>query len=397
MRISTYGAYLNGLQAMQRLQQALDYTQRQISSGRRIQSPSDDPIGASRSLELREAISRIEQFNRNGTIVANRLSQEESALNSVNNVLQRVRELTLQANNATQSDESRGLIAVEVREQLDNLVQLANQQDGNGSYLFAGNLVETQPISRNGSIFSYNGDQGQRFIQVGEGREVADSDPGSRVFFQVRTGNGAFSVTPQAANTGAGIVGSYSVTDPTQYDQDTYRVRFINPGNYEILDSGGGVVGIGTFEPGDTIAFSGIELTLDGQPDANDEFTVAPSGIQSVFATISNLADAMELGVYDDASRAAMTNELNANLLNLDQALGNILDVRTQVGSRLAAIENQVDSNGAFVLTMQSTLAEIQDLDYAEAISRLTAESTTLEAAQQTFIRTQQLSLFNYF
>ena len=78
-------------------------------------------------------------------------------------------------------------------------------------------------------------------------------------------------------------------------------------------------------------------------------------------------------------------------------ALGNILDVRTQVGSRLAAIESQADSNGAFVLTMQSTLAEIRDLDYAEAISRLTAESTTLEAAQQTFIRTQQLSLFNYF
>ena len=142
---------------------------------------------------------------------------------------------------------------------------------------------------------------------------------------------------------------------------------------------------------------SPLSVTIDGQPAANDEFTVAPSGTQSVFATVSDLADAMERGVFDDASRAAMTNELNASLLNLDQALGNILDVRTQVGSRLAAIESQVDSNGATVLTMQSTLAEIRDLDYAEAISRLTAESTTLEAAQQTFIRTQQLSLFNYF
>lgn len=397
MRISTYGAYLNGLQAMQKLQQALDYTQRQISSGRRILSPSDDPIGSSRSIELREAISRIEQFNRNGTIASNRLSQEESALSSINNVLQRVRELTLQANNATQSDESRGLIAVEVREQLDHLVQLANQKDGNGSYLFAGNRVDTQPVTRAGSNFTYNGDQGQRYIQVGEGREVADSDPGSSVFFRVRTGNGLFSVAPQAANTGAGIVGGYSVTDPTQYNQDTYSIRFIDPGNYEVLDSGGTVVSAGSFSAGDTISFGGVELTIDGQPDANDEFTVAPSGMQSVFATISNLADAMELAVYDDASRAALTNELNANLLNLDQALGNILDVRTQVGSRLAAIENQEDSNGATILTLQSTLAEIRDLDYAEAISRLTAESTTLEAAQQTFIRTQQLSLFNYF
>ena len=104
----------------------------------------------------------------------------------------------------------------------------------------------------------------------------------------------------------------------------------------------------------------------------------------------------MESDVYDDQSRAAITNLLNEGLLNLDQALGNVLDVRTRVGSRLAAIENQVDSNGAMILTMQSTLAEIRDLDYAEAISRLSAETASLEAAQKTFTYTQQLSLFNY-
>jgi len=112
---------------------------------------------------------------------------------------------------------------------------------------------------------------------------------------------------------------------------------------------------------------------------------------------IDGLATAIEQTVTGDVSRTVMNNSVNAALLNLDQALGNILDVRTRVGSRLAAIESQVDSNGAFALNMQSTLAAIQDLDYAEAISRMSAEATTLEAAQQSFIRTQQLSLFNYF
>ncbi len=381
---------------MQRLQQALDYTQRQISSGRRIQNPSDDPIGSFRAIELREAISRLEQFGRNGTIISNRLSQEESALSSVNNLLNRVRELALQANNATQSDESRGLIAVEMREHLENLVQLANQQDGNGGYLFAGNLEGTKPVTRMGSTFTYNGDQGRRFIQIGQGRQVADSDPGSSVFFRIRDGNGVFNTVPAAANAGSGVVGSSSVTDPTLYNQDQYTVRFINPGNYEVLDSGGGVVLIGVFQPGDNIAFQGIELTIEGQPAASDEFIVSPSGIQSVFETIDKLAAAIEQPVYDDESRAIMNNEVNASLLSIDQALGNILDVRTQVGSRLAAIENQLDSNGASVLTMQTTLADIQDLDYAEAISRLSAEVTTLEAAQRSFVLTQQLSLFNY-
>ncbi|MGB5346225.1 MAG: flagellar hook-associated protein FlgL [Woeseia sp.] len=397
MRVSTYGSFLNGLHAMQRLQEALDFSQRQISSGRRIQNPSDDPIGSARSIEIGEALSRLQQFDRNGTIATNRLQQEEVALQASNNVLQRVRELALQANNATQSDETRRLIAVEMREQLDNLLQIANQQDGGGSYLFSGNLEDTQPVSRMGSSFSYNGDQGQRQIQIGEGRQIADGDSGSRVFFQIRTGNGAFSVMPAAGNTGSGVIGASSVTDPTLYDQDQYTVRFIDPGNYEVLDSGGGVVAISSFAPGDNIAFRGIELTINNQPNAGDEFIVPPSGMQDVFTTLNGLVTAIERPVFDDASRAAMSNGINASLLNVDQAIGNVLDVRTQVGSRLAALESQADNNSAFALTLQSTLADIQDLDYAEAISRLSAEATTLEAAQQSFIRTQQLSLFNYF
>ena len=396
MRVSNQGSFLTGLQAMQRLQQALDVTQRQISSGRRILNPSDDPIGSARAIELRESISRIEQFDRNAGIARNRLSQEEAALGSVNNVLQRIRELTLQANNATQSNETRKLIAVEVREHLDHLLQLANQKDGNGNYLFAGNQVETRPVTRAGSVFTYNGDQSTRMIQIGEGRELADGDPGSEVFFRVRTGNGSISVSAAGANAGTGMFGTYSVTDPTQYDADTYQVRFIDPGNYEVLDSGGGVVTSGAFAPGDNISFRGVELTITGAPAANDVFTVEPSQTQNMFESIDALASAMESDVTDDQSRAAITNLLNEGLLNLDQALGNVLDVRTRVGSRLAAIENQVDSNGAMILTMQSTLAEIRDLDYAEAISRLSAETASLEAAQKTFTYTQQLSLFNY-
>jgi flagellar hook-associated protein 3 FlgL len=284
-----------------------------------------------------------------------------------------------------------------MREHLENLVQLANTQDGNGGYLFAGNLEQTQPVGRMGSTFTYNGDQGQRQIQIGEGRQVADSDPGSRVFFEIREGNGVFRTRPAPANTGTGVIGASSVTDPTQYDADQYTVRFVDPNNYDVFDSSGTVVASGLFESGDSIAFRGVEFSLAGVPAAGDRFVVEPSRFEDIFSIVDNLATAIEQPVSNDVSRTAMNNSVNASLLNIDQALGNILDVRTQVGSRLAAIENQIDSNGAFKLTMQSTLAQIEDLDYAEAISRLSAETTTLEAAQQSFVITQQLSLFNYF
>ena len=275
MRVSTTSTFLTGLTAIQRLQSALDQTQRQISSGRRLLNPSDDPIAAGRGLDLRESLSRLEQFDRNGGIARNRLALEEASLTSVNDILQRVRELALQANNATQSDETRDLIAVEMREQLDNLIQVANQKDGAGAYLFSGNLSDTTPVTRAGSTFTYNGDQGQRRIQIGEGRQVADGDPGSSVFFRVREGNGTFSISPSPANSGSGVVGTNSVTDPTQYDQDQYTVRFISPDDYEVLDSSAALVRTGVFEPGNAIDFRGIELAIDGRPAANDEFVVS--------------------------------------------------------------------------------------------------------------------------
>lgn len=396
MRISTSGAFQQGLDMMLQLQAAVDRTQRQITSGRRILSPSDDPIAAARSLNLRESLSRLEQFERNGTMAENRLRYEEAALQGVSNVLQRVRELALQANNASQSNESRHLIAVEMRQHVEALVQLANQQDGNGRYLFSGNRDGTAAVVQNGGNFSYNGDQGQRFIQIGENRRIADGDAGSAVFFHIRDGNGTFSIAAAAANDGSGVAGPGSVIDPSQYDQGQYTIRFVDPQNYEVVDDGGTVISTATFQDGDAIAFRGIELSIDGQPAANDEFVVSASRYQDMFESIADLAESVDADVSDDAARAAMTNRINAGILGIDQALGSVLDVRTQVGSRLSAIENQADSNSSFALGLKETLAGIEDLDYAEALSRLSIQATMLEAAQKSFVRTRNLSLFNF-
>jgi len=184
--------------------------------------------------------------------------------------------------------------------------------------------------------------------------------------------------------------------DPVLYDQDTYTVRFIDPTNYEVLDATATVIATGAFQPGDTLAFRGIEFSLDGQPEAGDEFIVEPSRYQDVFSMVDELTTAIEQSGDGPVATAELNNAVNAGLQNIDQAIGNVLDVRIEVGSRLAAIENQVDTNAAYKLTYQSTLADIEDLDYAEALSRLSLEVTTLQAAQQSFVRTQSLSLFNY-
>ena len=396
MRISTSGAFQQGLSMMLKLQSALDHTQKQITSGRKNLTPADDPFAAARALNLRESMSRLEQFDRNANMARNRLSFEESALQSVTNVLQRVRELALQANNGTQTDESRHLIAVEMRQHVGALVELANQQDGNGRFLFAGNRDGVAPVVQNGSGFSYNGDDGQRLVQIGDNREVADGDPGSDVFFRIREGNGTFAVAAAGGNSGTGVAGAGSVLDPALYDRGEYTIRFIDSANYEVLDSGGTTVSNGTFASGDSIAFQGIAVTIQGEPAANDEFTVRASRNRDIFSAVAALADSIDTPAAGAAGRAALNNRINAGILSIDQALGTVMDVRTQVGSRLSAIETQADSNSAFALGLEETLGGIEDLDYAEALSRLSIQATMLEAAQQAFVKTRGLTLFNY-
>ncbi len=396
MRISTGSSFQRGVSMMQQLQQALDRTQQQISSGRRILTPSDDPIASARTVELRETLSRLEQFERNGEIARNRLSFEETALVSVNDTLQRVRELSILANNDTQSPESRRLIAGELRERVDQLVQIANQRDGGGRYLFSGNRDGTAPVTTSGGAFSYNGDQGQRLIQIAEDRQIPDSDSGANVFFHIKDGNGTFSSSAAAGNAGTGILTAGSVTDSSQYDRDSYTVSFTASNSYDVIDSTGSIISSSAFTPGDTVAFRGIEFAISGEPAGGDEFNIEPSRNRDMFSGILDLATALEKPVTDDKSRAALHNDVNNALQNIDQAIGKVLDVRTQVGTRLNAIENQAENNASFELTLQTTLAGIEDLDYAEALSLLSQQASTLEAAQATFARTQGLSLFNY-
>ena len=206
------------LRALNDTQSQLLRTQDQVSTGKKFSRPAEDPVGAVQVLNLQRALSESGQYSRNADLLTNRLGVEETALTSVGDVMQRLRELAVEANNATQSGETRGDIASEVRQALDNLVQLANTRDGGDNYLFAGYSTQTQPFSRSGSAVTYAGDQGQRQLQIGANRKVADSDSGAAVFQAIPNGNGVFTVQSGAANTGSGVLGQRTLTDPSQYD-----------------------------------------------------------------------------------------------------------------------------------------------------------------------------------
>jgi flagellar hook-associated protein 3 FlgL len=383
MRISTKSFQLQWLSNFNSRQVALTDIQRQVSTGRRIATAADDPAGAAQATLLQQSLDRLANFERSADTARRRLAIEESVLDKVTNSLDRVRELTIQANNGKLDQGSREAIAAEVEEILAGIVGLSNTQDGEGRYIFAGNQVKTQPFSESGGSIMYNGDDGVRLERIGDQRTVAEGHPGSEVFGAIRDGNGTYSIKPGAGNTGTAYYQNPTVTDPSAWVVDNYTITFTAPNAYEVTDGGGGIIASGAFARGDTINFNGAAIVIEGDPAAGDTFDIEPSRYQSMFDTVQNFVDALRQGT-----------ELNSTLLDLDRALENVSNVRSAVGSRLSVIDEQGDTNEELTIQLRQTLSGIQDVDLASAVSTLQQQLTSLEAAQKVFAQTAQLSLF---
>ena len=399
MRLSSVQIFQQGISSILEQQARLQETEKQLATGKRVLTPSDDPVAAAQILDITEDLELTDQYQRNGNLAEGQLRLEESILADVGNVLQRVRELVLQANNASQSVETRQGIAVEIGARLDELYALANTQNGDGDYIFAGFQSDSQPFDRYGSSFAYSGDDGQRMLQVGRNTQIAVQDSGFDVFMSIRSGNSRYDTSANAANSGTAVAGSRSVTGafiPNNYTITFNQATPADPITYQVTDSSAAVIASGNYQEGDSINFAGASIRFDGVPADGDNFQVTPSMNQDMFSTLQNIENVLKNAGASPEEVALLNNSLTQGLDNLDQAIGNVLEVRTGVGVRLGQLENQLNINESFKLQLRDTLSGIQDLDYAEAVSRLNLQLTALQAAQQSYVKVQGLSLFNF-
>lgn len=438
MRISSKQIQQVGIDSILSQQQRLSETQRQVASGNQILKPSDDPVGTSELLNLRQSTESTKQYQDNARAAKNRLTTEEGVLQGVTTLLQRTRELAVKGANGSQTNETRSYIAAEIRQRIDELAGLANSKDGAGDYLFSGGKGTTKPfVEKSGGGYQYQGDQTARELQIGAGRRIADGDPGSDVFQLIRNGNGSFKVessgnadTGSSEPEGTGVVQSTSVID--QYKPvntggtNGYAVRFVDdptPNSDEIkyeiyeLDSPPAFPptypgppatwppvadadrkAIGTYTPGEPIEYDlgGFRVEFTGTPDHGDTFEVKASEYQDIFTTLENLASALEQPVHTAEQHAELENAVNRSIGNIDQGLDNIMVVRSSLGARLNAVESQEYVNDDYLLQSEEIMSSIEDLDYAEAVTRLNMQMAGLDAAQKAYMKVQGLSMFNY-
>ena len=400
MRVSTRQFQQIAIDGILDRQRALSKTQQQMVTGKRVLTPADDPVAATRIHSLRESIDILQQYQANASQVRNRLGLEESTLKGVVDTVQRVRELAVAGANGALSDAGRQSIAKEVYTRLEALLGLANTMDANGEYLFGGNRGGAAPFSESGGGFQYLGDDGQRRLQIGPDFNIANSDPGSEVFMRIRNGNRVFATSYDPANSGTASIDGGRVDNFAAYTGHEYTISFPAAGQVLVTNDtlGAPVAGFPqAYVDGQEIVFDGVAVTVSGAPAVGtDSFAVKPSSSQDIFTTVRRLADALNQSTALPADAAKVQMEISSSIGELDNALDHFLDISAAIGSRVNSVEAQEFMNEDTVVNLKQVLSSVEDLDYAEAVGRLNLQMTGMEAAQQVYLKAQGLSLFDF-
>ncbi len=530
MRISTLQIFDIANNSISDANAAIAKTQLQMSTGKRVLTPSDDPVAATKILQLNQDIARTEQYGKNINIAENNLQLQESTLNSVNNLIQRIQEIAVQAGNTASltANEYRALSS-EVDARLDELFNLVNTRNANGDYIFAGYKSGSPAFSGDAETgFSYQGDEGQMFIQISSNTDLAASDSGKRIFLDI----------PSASNTVKTLASPTNRSDPPAQitigqvvDQSAYDAFYpedivisfnadtdIAPPdkNFTVTERSTGKVleANRRYVSGEELSYEGVSFSIVGNPVSGHaatpatrlfgtdavvafpvDFSVANSTIDITVAGLTetlvldsnitgtaDLAGALNnsangnadklanLGISADSSGFRMPAGINfsisggdantdavmglntalgtasadgqlgspgdqmfvesantqgllttlarfseamksfdgsqegkdhisavvaSTLSNLTNAQTNILEVTSELGARANTIDSTRELHLDSQLVSREILSDLENLDYAEATSRLSAQTLILEAAQASFVRISQLTLFS--
>jgi flagellar hook-associated protein 3 FlgL len=396
MRISTSTIQQGALDAMLRQQSQLARTQNEVATGRRIQTPADDPPAAARLAVLERGLAENARFGANSDIAINRLQYEEQAVSDATDTLQRMQELALQANNSLLDRDSRRMIGTELEALLQGLLDVANRQDAAGEFLFSGYSTKTRPFERESGGYSFRGDPGVRFVQIGPSQQIPDGHSGLDVFMRIREGNGTFVTDARTANAGTGVIAAGALLNRAAWVADDYTIAFTSSSDFEIRDSSNALVTTGTYASGSSIGFNGISVTISGAPQAGDTFEVNAAGTESLFETARALVDTVNAASDTPGARAQFASRMGTLIEQLTTGIDHLSGIRAEVGTRLGTIDSAANAREALEVEAQKVISELRDVDYAEAITRMNSQLVSLQAAQQSYTRLSNLSLFNY-
>lgn len=406
MRISTNQLFDRSIQGILDNQGDLSDIQQQLSSGKKLLRPSDDPVGAAQVVRLTEELDRIEQFKKNNTLLENSLSQEEAILRNVTEAGLRARQLAIQAGNGINTTEDRAALGIEIGQIRDQVFDLMNTRNADGEYIFAGFQSDAPAFifdpTAAGNKYQFQGDEGQNEIQISNSVRVEGGDSGKVVFENVlarlqaditggTAGASSLKIAQQAAFDSF-HKGNY---DAVTAANNVYRGTVNGAGNQiDFINAGtAAAVGSVSFTSGQPFTFNGMEFNVTAAAGQTVEFTLAQPEKKNIAETLNDFFVALDDANISDGDYA---KALDNALVGIDNALQAVADANSAVGGRLNVAESVLKSNLDLEIANKSARSDIEDVDYAVAVSELSKQETALQAAQATFSRVTQLSLFDF-
>jgi flagellar hook-associated protein 3 FlgL len=393
-RVATSSAYEQAIENLMSRQVSLTNSQMQLTSGKRVNQASDDPTAAARAERARAEEAETTATQRAVDASTNNMTLTESALGDAGDLIGQIRQLVVQAGDASYSDPERASIGQQISALRDELLSVANQGDGNGGYLFSGQGSGGQPFVDQPGGVTYNGQGGQ--ISAGADNQLPLTLDGKSIWLQASTGNGVFET--KNVNSAGAWIDAGSVTSPTQITGSTYDVQFSVSGGqttYSILKDGQATsITNAAYTSGQQIAIDGMSFSVNGAPSNGDHFQIVPSQkTLSVFDTIDKIVNELKT---PNQTGAQVTQDVQSGLRDIDQVQAQLSSARSYAGTTLTRLDGVKSRLTNANVAAQTTESNATDLDMVSALSSFQTQQTGYSAALQSYASIQKMSLFNY-
>jgi len=374
-RISTSQLYQLSNNDLTSMQGSVVKLQQKVDAQQKVLLPSDNPVAAARALDLSQTQALNTQFATNRNNAKSSLAAVGSTLDSVTQLMTKVKADIIQAGNASFSNSERANMATELKGNLNEMLGFANTTDGLGNYLFGGFKSTTQPFTFDsmGNI-TYSGDQGTQTLQVDATRQMEVSVSGQAVF----QGNGQDTFKAMQD-----LIHVLAV--PTTVEANKADVEAASTFEYP---AGSGQYPIA--------AYKNALATLDATPTDDPNYSTLMTQVANA-KVASDVADSVRTPI--PGSQEALSRKLNGLNNSFGMQMGNVETATASVGARQKELDN-LDNQGQ-VLNQQYTqttndLLGRNSTDLTDTISQLSLQTQYLQAAQKVFVSTSSLSLLNY-
>ncbi|MBN28020.1 MAG: flagellar hook-associated protein 3 [Alteromonadaceae bacterium] len=406
MRISTGQLYDRSIRAVLDNQDDLSDVQQQLSTGKKLLRPSDDPVGSAQVIRLTEEIDLINQYNKNNNLLTNSIEQEETILGNVTDNIQRARQLMIQAGNGILDVDDRKAIAIEIGQIRDQIFDAMNSQSANGEYIFAGYQSATPAFSYNagasGNKYAFEGDEGLNEIRISNTFSLAMNNSGQTVFedvyarldSQITSSSGVASASTRISTQNEFDQFHSQNYDPVVAANNEFQISISAADQVTITNVGtGAVVGTQPFISGEPFEFKGQEFTIEGVVGDTVNYALQKPEKKNIAETLNDFYNSLNDENISDQDYAQAISDA---LIGVDNSLTSIADSISLLGGKLNVAQSVFASNLDLEISNKTARANIEEVDYAEAVSELSKQEAALQAAQATFAKVTGLSLFDY-